>query len=101
MSESTDGSPTIGGGCDVSLRRLALGTLLAAFPGPTAPRWALDLVAEGLAGHVLFGFNVEDTAQLAALTESLRAVRPDVLIGIDEEGGDVTRLGHRDGSPYP
>jgi beta-N-acetylhexosaminidase len=85
----------------VSLRRLALGTLLAAFPGATAPDWALDLVAEGLAGHVLFGFNVVDGAQLAALTASLRAARPDVLIGIDEEGGDVTRLGHLDGSPYP
>jgi len=36
-----------------------------------------------------------------ALTATLRAARPDVLIGIDEEGGDVTRLGHRDGSPYP
>ncbi|HKD97455.1 MAG TPA: glycoside hydrolase family 3 N-terminal domain-containing protein [Micromonosporaceae bacterium] len=85
----------------MSLRRLALGTLLAAFPGRTAPDWALDLVTEGLAGHVLFGFNVENTEQLAALTASLRAARPDVLIGIDEEGGDVTRLGHIDGSPYP
>jgi beta-N-acetylhexosaminidase len=85
----------------VNHRRLVLGTLLAAFPGPVAPRWAIDLVAEGLAGHVLFGFNVLDTAQLAALTASLRAARPDVLIGIDEEGGDVTRLAHRDGSPYP
>src|SRR5215467_7284843 len=88
-------------GCDVSLRRLALGTLLAAFPGATAPDWAIDLVAEGLAGHVLFGFNVVDSAQLAALTATLRAARSDVLIGIDEEGGDVTRLGHLDGSPYP
>jgi beta-N-acetylhexosaminidase len=78
-----------------------LGTLLASFPGPVPPRWAVDLVAEGLAGHVLFGFNVVDSDQLAALTATLRAARPDVLIGIDEEGGDVTRLGHQDGSPYP
>jgi beta-N-acetylhexosaminidase len=85
----------------VNLRRLVLGTLLAAFDGPTPPEWAVDLVAEGLAGHVLFGFNVVDVDQLAALTATLRAARPDVLIGIDEEGGDVTRLGHRDGSPYP
>jgi beta-N-acetylhexosaminidase len=85
----------------VNLRRLVLGTLLAAFDGPTPPEWAVDLVAEGLAGHVLFGFNVVDVDQLATLTATLRAVRPDVLIGIDEEGGDVTRLGHRDGSPYP
>ncbi len=85
----------------MNLRRLVLGTLLAAFDGPTPPKWAVDLVAEGLAGHVLFGFNVVDVDQLAALTAALRAARPDVLIGIDEEGGDVTRLGHRDGSPYP
>jgi beta-N-acetylhexosaminidase len=84
-----------------SLRRLALGTLLGAFPGPVAPDWARDLVAEGLAGHVLFGTNVVDRRQLGALTARLRDARPDVLIGIDEEGGDVTRLAHRDGSPYP
>jgi len=86
---------------DPGLRRLALRTLLAAFPGPTAPAWATQLVAEGLAGHVLFGFNVTDRAQLAALTAQLQEARPGVLIGIDEEGGDVTRLAHLEGSPYP
>src|SRR4029450_6010953 len=65
------------------------------------PDWATDLVADGLAGHVLFGFNVTDPTQVAALTASLRAARADVLVGIDEEGGDVTRLAHLEGSPYP
>ncbi len=86
---------------DAGLRRLALRTLLASFPGPTAPDWATDLVADGLAGHVLFGYNVVDHEQLAALTAQLRAARTDVVIGIDEEGGDVTRLAHAGGSPYP
>ncbi|WP_430791191.1 glycoside hydrolase family 3 N-terminal domain-containing protein [Actinoplanes sp. G11-F43] len=86
---------------DPGLRRLALRTLLAAFPGTTAPGWAGDLLADGLAGHTLFGGNVADAAQVAALTAGLRAIRPDTLIAIDEEGGDVTRLGHRTGSPYP
>src|SRR3954454_19918569 len=86
---------------DPGLRRLALGTLLAAFAGDTAPGWALDLLAQGLAGHTLFGVNVVDADQLARLTGQLRAARPDALIAIDEEGGDVTRLGHRTGSPYP
>ncbi|MEU4561270.1 glycoside hydrolase family 3 N-terminal domain-containing protein [Actinoplanes sp. NPDC023936] len=86
---------------DPGLRRLALRTLLAAFPGATAPDWALELVADGLAGHTLFATNVADIAQLAALTGTLRSARPDVLVAIDEEGGDVTRLGHRTGSPYP
>jgi beta-N-acetylhexosaminidase len=86
---------------DAGLRRLALRTLLAAFTGTAAPEWATGLVADGLAGHLLFGYNVVDPPQLAALTAQLRAARPDVLIAIDEEGGDVTRLAHRDGSPYP
>ncbi|NYF57342.1 glycoside hydrolase family 3 protein [Micromonospora purpureochromogenes] len=88
-------------GLDPGLRRLALGTLLAAYPGPVPPQWAVDLVAEGLAGHTLFGTNVHDRAQVAASTLALRAGRPDVLIAIDEEGGDVTRLAHATGSPYP
>ncbi|WP_446213044.1 glycoside hydrolase family 3 protein [Micromonospora sp. IBSANI012] len=88
-------------GLDPGLRRLALGTLLAAYPGPVPPEWAVELVAEGLAGHTLFGTNVQDPAQVAASTLALRAGRPDVLIAIDEEGGDVTRLAHATGSPYP
>nr|WP_204343361.1 glycoside hydrolase family 3 protein [Micromonospora terminaliae] len=86
---------------DPGLRRLALGTLLAAYPGPVPPDWAVDLLAEGLAGHTLFGTNVHDPAQMAATTAALRAGRPDVLVAIDEEGGDVTRLAHATGSPYP
>ncbi|MEU7917268.1 glycoside hydrolase family 3 N-terminal domain-containing protein [Micromonospora zamorensis] len=88
-------------GLDPGLRRLALGTLLAAYPGPVPPDWAVDLLADGLAGHTLFGTNVHDPAQVAASTAALRAGRPDALIAIDEEGGDVTRLAHTTGSPYP
>ncbi|MGW4501915.1 glycoside hydrolase family 3 N-terminal domain-containing protein [Micromonospora sp. NPDC004336] len=88
-------------GLDPGLRRLALGTLLAAYPGPVPPDWAVDLVAEGLAGHTLFGTNVHDPGQVAASTAALRAGRSDVLVAIDEEGGDVTRLAHATGSPYP
>jgi beta-N-acetylhexosaminidase len=86
---------------DPGLRRLALRTLLAAFAGESAPTWALTLLGDGLAGHTLFGANVADAGQLARLTAELRDARPDVLIAIDEEGGDVTRLAHRTGSPYP
>lgn len=86
---------------DPGLRRLALGTLLAAFAGDSAPDWAGALLAEGLAGHTLFGTNVSDADQVARLTARLRTARADALIAIDEEGGDVTRLAHRTGSPYP
>ncbi|MFU8853711.1 glycoside hydrolase family 3 protein [Micromonospora sp. SL1-18] len=88
-------------GQDPGLRRLALSTLLAAYPGPIPPDWAVDLLGEGLAGHTLFGTNIHDPAQVAATTAELRAGRPDVIIAIDEEGGDVTRLAHATGSPYP
>jgi beta-N-acetylhexosaminidase len=86
---------------DPGMRRLVLSTLLPAFPGYSAPDWATDLVAEGVAGAVIFGYNIADQTQLAALTAQLREVRPDVLLSIDEEGGDVTRLAHASGSPYP
>ncbi|MGW3290728.1 glycoside hydrolase family 3 protein, partial [Streptomyces sp. NPDC001002] len=39
--------------------------------------------------------------QVTALTAQLRAERDDVLVAIDEEGGDVTRLEVRTGSSYP
>ncbi|MFI5490912.1 glycoside hydrolase family 3 protein [Actinoplanes sp. NPDC051859] len=84
---------------DPGLRQLALGTLLAGFAGPSMPPWARDLLADGLAGFTLFATNVTD--RLPALTADLRAARPDVILAIDEEGGDVTRLAHRTGSPYP
>lgn len=86
---------------DPGLRRLALRTLLAAFPGHAPPEWALELLAEGLAGYTLFGYNIDHPAQVAAITAKLRTVRADVLVAIDEEGGDVTRLAHATGSPYP
>ncbi|MFI5907088.1 glycoside hydrolase family 3 protein [Dactylosporangium sp. NPDC051541] len=86
---------------DPGLRRLALGTLLGAFRGEQAPAWAVDLLAEGMAGHLLFGFNIVERDQVATLTKSLHAARDGILIAIDEEGGDVTRLAHRAGSPYP
>jgi beta-N-acetylhexosaminidase len=82
-------------------RELALRTLLPAFPGSSAPDWARRLVAEGLGGFALFGGNVVDNDQIAALTASLRRERPDVILAIDEEGGDVTRLCYATGSPYP
>lgn len=56
-------------GPDPGLRRLVLRTLLAAYPHPVPPQWAVDLVGEGLAGHTLFGTNVHDPA--APPTKSL------------------------------
>jgi beta-N-acetylhexosaminidase len=83
------------------LERLATGCIFPAFPGPVAPDWLRRRLAEGLGGVVLFAWNVESREQLAELTDSLRAENEDVLNGIDEEGGDVTRLEVATGSSYP
>jgi beta-N-acetylhexosaminidase len=86
---------------DPSLTRLADGILLPPFPGRAAPRWLLAALGRGLAGVTLFGQNVGAPDQLAALTSRLREAASDPLIAIDEEGGDVTRIAHATGSPYP
>jgi len=81
----------------------AAGTVLQmGFDGTRAPAWVLRALSAGeLGGVVLFSRNIETPGQVAALCAELRAARPEVLISIDEEGGDVTRLEVRDGSSYP
>ena len=83
------------------LDRLAAACIFPSFPGAQVPDWARRFVAEGGGGFVLFAYNVPSREELATLCASLRAERDDVLLGIDEEGGDVTRLEWRTGSSYP
>ncbi|MFF8941341.1 glycoside hydrolase family 3 protein [Streptomyces sp. NPDC014864] len=91
---------TFASGTD-TLTRDALTVLQPGFTGTTAPDWLLRRLGEGLASVGLFGRNITSSAQLAALTAQLRAERDDVLVAIDEEGGDVTRLEVRTGSSFP
>ncbi|MDQ0686182.1 MULTISPECIES: glycoside hydrolase family 3 protein [Streptomyces] len=91
---------TLASGTD-TLTRDALTVLQPGFPGTTAPDWLLRRLGEGLASVGLFGRNIASPGQLAALTARLRAERDDVLVAIDEEGGDVTRLEVRTGSSFP
>jgi beta-N-acetylhexosaminidase len=83
------------------LQRLALACLLPGFEGSAPPDWLRRRVAQGLGGVVLFSRNVAGQAQLARLGAALRAERPTVLVAVDEEGGDVTRLEAATGSSYP
>ncbi|MFZ3568252.1 glycoside hydrolase family 3 protein [Streptomyces sp. BH097] len=84
-----------------TLTRDALTVLQPGFTGTSAPDWLLRRLGEGLASVGLFGRNIATPEQLAALTAQLRSERDDVLVAIDEEGGDVTRLEVRTGSSFP
>ncbi|WP_314243848.1 glycoside hydrolase family 3 protein [Streptomyces kutzneri] len=84
-----------------TVTRDALAVLQPGFEGTTAPAWLLRQVGEGLTAVGLFGRNIASPEQLAALTAQLRTERDDVLVAIDEEGGDVTRLEVRGGSSFP
>ncbi len=86
---------------DPALLRLADAVILPGFPGREPPDWVRRRLAEGLAGVVLFSRNIGDPEQTARLTAALRAERPDVIIGIDEESGEVTRLEAATGSSRP
>ena len=86
----------------MNVRQLALSSLLLGFSGPTPPGWLLDALADGLGGVVLFGSNVGDGQDVARLTVQLRdAAGRDIVVALDEEGGDVTRLDTLRGSASP
>ncbi|GIT81384.1 hydrolase [Leifsonia sp. LS1] len=88
---------------DPAVRSLVAGVLWPGFLGTAAPDWLLQALDEGLAGAVYFGQNIDaaDPAQLPALSARLREARPGVLLGVDEEGGTVTRLEAAGGSTLP
>jgi beta-N-acetylhexosaminidase len=82
------------------LESLSLGVLLPSFRGPALPPDWAGLLEEGLGGICLFGSNLTGSlADARALTDAVRRARPGALVAVDEEGGDVTRLHARTGSP--
>ena len=85
-----------------SLTRDALAVLQPTFAGTTSvPTWLLRQLEQGMTGVGLFGRNVVSAEQLAQLTARLREANPEVLVAVDEEGGDVTRLEVHTGSSFP
>src|SRR4051794_1127027 len=78
-----------------TLRQKVAGLFMLHLPGtdPAALRGYVDRY--GLGGMILMGDNIPGSpAELAAQTGALKASDPGLppLIGVDEEGGDVTRL---------
>lgn len=84
-----------------TLAGLADAVLLPGFSGRTSPDWLRRRVSGSLGGVCLFSGNIEDSDQVRALTDSLRAEREDVVVSVDEEGGGVTRLDAATGSRFP
>ncbi|MFT4217555.1 MAG: glycoside hydrolase family 3 N-terminal domain-containing protein, partial [Micropruina sp.] len=91
----------LGADTGLDLRRAVNATLMPGFSGLELPEWLAHELAEGLGGVCLFGSNIDHPAQVRALTDAIHAANPDAVVATDEEGGDVTRLHHRDGSPHP
>ncbi|MFD9908830.1 glycoside hydrolase family 3 protein [Streptomyces sp. NPDC059063] len=82
--------------------RLANSVLQPGFEGTTeAPDWLRRRIADGLGAVVLFSRNIVDPEQVATLTASLRAENPDLIVAIDEEAGDVTRMEAWTGASRP
>ncbi|HXH36307.1 MAG TPA: glycoside hydrolase family 3 N-terminal domain-containing protein [Plantibacter sp.] len=91
-----------GSSADTDIARLVRGVLWPGFLGRDAPEWLLRELDGGLAGVVYFGQNISpDPADVVALSTTLHAHRPEILIGIDEEGGNVSRLEALTGSTLP
>jgi len=81
--------------------RLALGVLSIGFGGPRVPMWLKPYLENGLGGITLFGSNTPDLEATANLVEEIRRDNPSIVISIDEEGGDVTRIYAQTGSEQP
>jgi beta-N-acetylhexosaminidase len=82
--------------------RLVNACLFPAFSGPTPPSWLEREVGSGLGGVVIYGGNITAAeGRLEGLTLPLRDMRDDLIVAIDEEAGDVTRLWYAEGSRYP
>ena len=76
-----------------------LGHLLPAFEGAEPPEWLLRRIAAGHAHGVtvFLRANAADAEAMAALTDQLHSAAPGrlpLLIGADQEGGQLVGLGH-------
>ncbi|MFB7541759.1 glycoside hydrolase family 3 protein [Streptomyces zaomyceticus] len=85
------------------LSTLVNSCLLPAYGGAVPADWLKRALDDGLAGIVLYGANLGllDGRVPEVVTGPLRAHRPDLVVALDEEGGDITRAEYHRGSNYP
>ncbi|MEV5967431.1 glycoside hydrolase family 3 N-terminal domain-containing protein [Kribbella sp. NPDC051952] len=83
------------------LQRLAHGVLFPALGRPKVPNWVGPRIDAGLGGFVIFGKDIVDGPQFQRLAAELHGLRDHVLLSIDEEGGDVSRLANLGGFSMP
>lgn len=86
---------------DPGVRALIDGVIWPGFLGTSVPAWLRRDLDAGLAGVVLFAHNLAGDDERAALAGTFRDARAGLLVGIDEEGGNVTRLEAATGSTLP
>ncbi|MGI9822045.1 glycoside hydrolase family 3 N-terminal domain-containing protein [Agromyces sp. Marseille-Q5079] len=87
---------------DPTIRGLVGGVLWPGFLGRGIPDlFRRELDEGGLAGLVLFAHNLGDEGERMSLAAELRDRDRPLVVGIDEEGGNVTRTESATGSTLP
>jgi beta-N-acetylhexosaminidase len=85
----------------MNLDRAILTHFSPGFGGTRIPDWLIPWLKAGLGGVTLFSSNCPSMDETSKLIAELRSYSPRLIISIDEEGGDVTRLFVKEGSPFP
>ncbi|MFC3903044.1 beta-N-acetylhexosaminidase [Acinetobacter marinus] len=72
---------------------MTIGALMLDIEGTALTQEDVELLqAPQVGGMILFARNIESPAQVRALTDHMRQIRPEILIAVDQEGGRVRRL---------
>mgnify|MGYP001202323379 CR=1 FL=1 len=82
----------------MTLSRDIAATLQPGFVGAQVPDWVRSAGADGLVSVCLYGDNTGPGGGLAEVCRALAQAAPGLLLAVDEEGGDVTRLHYPQGS---